>query len=111
MLTKSMTSSKPHTQLKLSKGKFALVDPWLFDELDKFYWRAVKSNVKWYAVRRYWNGSKFVNVYMHRQISKTPANMQCHHVNGNSLDNRVINLLNLSRLDHMALHAHQRISR
>ena len=111
MLTKSKKSSKPRTLLKLSKGKFALVDPWLFDDLNKYYWRAVKSSHCWYAKRRHWNGTQFVETFLHRQIAKTPHNMQCHHVNGNGLDCRTINLLNISRLDHMALHAFKRISR
>ena len=38
--------------IKLTQGKFAQVDDWRFDELNKFKWYAHNQYGKWYAGRR-----------------------------------------------------------
>lgn len=111
MLTKSTKSLKPQALLKLSKGKFAIVDADLYDDLNRHYWRAVQSHNCWYAKRRYWVNGKLHDVFMHRIIANTHKGMVCHHRNGDSLDNRRYNLRNMTPAFHEALHAEKRIQR
>ncbi len=76
-------------KLKLTRGKYALVDDEDFKSL---------SNFKWYASRRgyaisnpYMDGMSKV-IYMHRLVIKTPKNFHTDHINHNKLDNRRSNL-------------------
>jgi len=111
MLTKSKKSSIPPTQLKLTKGKFAIVDADLYDELSRHYWRAVKSHNCWYAKRRYTINGKLHDVFLHRIIANTHKNHVCHHRNGDSLDNRRKNLRNMTPAAHEQHHAETRIQK
>jgi len=72
--------------------------------LSKYAWRAVRSKVCWYAVTTVEIGGRRKTIKMNRLIANTQSGLQCHHKNGNSLDNRRINLENLYRLEHDMLH-------
>lgn len=74
-----MTKSIP-----LTRGKIALFDDEDYEELSKYKWFITKV----YASRH--SGNK--TVYMHREIMKTPENMETDHINGDVLDNRRENL-------------------
>jgi len=88
----------------LSGGLFAIVDTELFDDLNRHYWRAMKSSYCCYAVRKHRIAGKDYYIKMHRLIAETPPFQECHHKNGNSLDNRRCNLSNLSPPAHRRLH-------
>src|SRR3990167_455177 len=74
-------------QIKLTKGKFALVDDDMFEYLNQFRWKFDKS--VGYACRTLYPKGK---EYMHRIINNTPKGKQTDHINRNKLDNRKENL-------------------
>jgi hypothetical protein len=77
----------------LTQGKEALVDDGMYEELNKYKWRARCSCGRWYANR--WssmvNGERYL-IHMHRVVLLTPEGMATDHINGDGLDNRRENL-------------------
>ena len=71
-------------QIRLSQGKFAIVDDEDFDFLNQWKWCAAKNRNTYYAYRAD-NGK---NIYMHRLILNAPAGIEVDHRHGNGLDNR-----------------------
>ena len=71
-------------KIKLTQGKYALVDKENFEYLNQLKWcfdgRYAQS---------FQNGSK---VRMHRIISNAPSGLEVDHINGNGLDNRKLNI-------------------
>lgn len=90
----------PAVVLPLTKGKFALISPHQLKTVGQFKWCAKKSFSKYYAMRKVRNNGKSKFTLMHRVIAETPPELLCHHRNNNSLDNRDLNLENLSPLEH-----------
>lgn len=95
----------PAKRIDLGKGFFALVSPEDYEEINRHKWYAKKSFCRYYACRKVIRDMDAILERMHRIIAKTPANMVCHHKNGNSLDNRRANLLNMTLFDHTKLHS------
>jgi hypothetical protein len=80
-------------KLKLSQGKFAVVDDEDYEELAKYKWRAQKGGYTFYAVRSsYLKDGKHNVILMHRVILDAPKGMFVDHINGDGLDNRRCNL-------------------
>ena len=86
-------------EIKLTKGKVAVVDDEDFDSLSKFKWYARKDAriERWDAARRQYNGGgrkeKTKTLLMHRELlGITDSKVKIDHINGNSLDNRKENL-------------------
>ena len=82
-------------KIKLTMGKFALVDDDMFEWLDKWRWSYKKDGG--YAVRngriRLKDGKyKTKRIWMHRLINNTPDDMITDHINRITLDNRRCNL-------------------
>ena len=77
-------------KIKLTQGKFALVDNEDFEWLNQWKWYFRNG----YAVRGIWNNDKknMDTIRMHRIIIRAPENSQVDHVDGNKLDNRRVNL-------------------
>lgn len=96
--------------IKLTDGYTAIVDPEDFEDLNKYYWRAIRSHNCIYAMRRTERGGRVWHIRMHRQIAETPRNMVCHHKNHKSLDNRKQNLENMDKDQHHYLHGKTRCS-
>lgn len=89
-----MPKSKPKLKvvkgwkrIKLTQGKYALVDVKDFEWLSQWKWFYANTNIG-YAIRKYEDR----NLYMHRVIMNTPKGMDTDHINGNGLDNRRSNL-------------------
>lgn len=80
-------------KIKLTQGKFALVDDEDFEELSKYKWVADNFHTVWYA-RRYIKlaRGKYSSIRMHRVIMKAPKGVEIDHINCNGLDNRKENL-------------------
>lgn len=75
-------------RIKLSKGKVALVDEISLPILSGNKWVVTSSGTRWYAIRG--RGEK--RQYMHRLLAEAPKGKDVDHINGNTLDNRLINL-------------------
>jgi len=74
--------------ISLTRGQFAIVDAADFEWLSKYRWYATCSNGVYYAGRKKHGSS----IRMHREIMKPPEGMVVHHIDGNGLDNRRVNL-------------------
>lgn len=75
-------------KIKLTQGKYALVDDDNYEELSKYNWQYNKGG---YAIAHdIYDMQK--SVYMHRVINKTPNGFHTDHINQNKLDNRKENL-------------------
>lgn len=74
--------------IPLTQGRDTLVDEEDVEFLGKFnwYWSASKTNTG-YAVLKIKN-----NLGMHRALTECPDGYMVDHINGNSLDNRKLNL-------------------
>jgi len=94
----------PTLKIKLIGGGFTLVDADGFNKFSKYAWRRVKSHSKYYAIRRIVLSDRTVTIRLHRQIAGTPAGLNCHHLNGDSLDNRAANLVNINPKIHAHIH-------
>ena len=80
-------------RIKLTRGKYAIVDVEDFERLNKYKWHSTQYG---YAKRAVSNksgkGRKQVEVYMHKLICPAPKGMIVDHINRNCLDNRKNNL-------------------
>ncbi len=97
----------PFCEIILSNGMICRVDPKRFAELSQYRWTAKKSFCKWYAVRKVRKNGKQVFIKMHRFVAQTPDGEIPHHINGDSLDNRDDNLLNMTYFDHIKMHSYR----
>ena len=82
-------------EIKLTQGKFALVDDEDYDFLMQWKWHARKLGKRYYAGRQ----EKSINrrrklVHMHRLIMHTPEGMEVDHQDHNGLNNQKYNLRN-----------------
>lgn len=77
-------------EIKLTKGKIAVVDDEDFESLNKFKWLSYNR----YAARAtYVTGDgKQTWIFMHRFLKNCPKNLQVDHINRNTFDNRKCNL-------------------
>lgn len=80
--------------IKLTQGKFAIVDDEDYEKLILFNWQTTMRNNKWYVKRGDYSISKIIptSIHMHRQIMNAPNGFDVDHINGNPLDNRKCNL-------------------
>jgi hypothetical protein len=79
-------------RIRLTQGKFALVDPDDYFRLSRHKWFAAKSRSIFYAVRSSKKGGKRYRLHMHRDVLKAADDRFVDHINGNGLDNRKANL-------------------
>lgn len=83
-------------KIKLSRGKFAIVDDEDFDWLNQWNWHAGKSYYSqnnFYASRKI--GDKKIcqfSIFMHRLIMNFPKGLVVDHIDGDGLNNRKSNL-------------------
>lgn len=81
-------------KIKLTQGKFALVDDEDFEWLNQFKWFAAKSKGNYYAHRsvRLKKGENQKTIRMHREIMNTPVGMETDHMDHDTLNNQKCNL-------------------
>lgn len=90
----------PIAKVPLNAGFICFCDPkWLY-ALSFLHWYAKKSRELWYACAKIHVDGKVKFLRMHRIVAHTPDGMIPHHLNGNSLDNREANLLNITEYEH-----------
>ena len=77
-------------RIKLTRGKYAIVNNRDYSWLIKFNWRAIPSQ-HWHGLRWY-AGTGANTKLMHRMILLAPKGTQVDHKNMNGLDNRRGNL-------------------
>jgi hypothetical protein len=81
--------------LPLGKGRFALVDADMFEELNQHRWSvcgAKRKGRKLYVHRAVHSGVRPVWVKLHIQIVEPPPGALVDHINGDTFDNRRSNL-------------------
>jgi len=71
-------------KIKITQGKYALVDDKDFEMLSRHNWH--------FHTTGYARTSTPKKCYMHRMILRADSSKQCDHINGNRLDNRRSNL-------------------
>lgn len=76
-------------EIRLTQGKFALVDDDDFERLNQFKW-CTSSNG--YAMRNVGHWPHQSPLFMHHDILSIKKGKQTDHINGNKLDNRKANL-------------------
>lgn len=76
-------------KIKLTQGKYALVDDEDFEYLNQFKWCTHKRRDKFAAVRRLPKSEGFKNILMHTFIMQTKP---VDHIDGNPLNNQRNNL-------------------
>lgn len=79
-------------RVKLTCGKYALIDDEDFDRIEKHSWHLVKIGSVFYAATGIWNGSNMTTYYLHRFIMNTPKRLVTDHIDGNGLNNQKSNL-------------------
>ena len=99
-----LTSETKVRTIELTHDKVCFVDADLYEGLMHYKWRAVKSHRCYYAKTTVGKAANRCEISMHRLIAQTPRNMQCHHRDRNSLNNRRANLINMTRRNHESLH-------
>ena len=97
--------------LPVGRDYFAIVSPEDYESLRKYCWHARKSKSKWYAIRKVRTKGHCKTIFMHREIMNCPPNMDVHHLNRVTFDNRRGNLLILSPKEHHEIHHYLEISR
>jgi len=93
LLYRRMRYGYTFRRIKLTRGKYAIVDVEDFEKLNQYKWHCTHYG---YAQRveykKIGKGRKQVGVYMHKQLCPAPEGMIVDHINRNSLDNRRANL-------------------
>jgi hypothetical protein len=81
-------------EITLSNGDFALADKDDFELLSQYRWHSSKSSNNHTYARAYVKSKdgKAIKILMHRLIMNPGDNFVVDHINGNTLDNRKINL-------------------
>jgi len=104
---KNPVLNSPFCEIILSDSSICKVDPCFYVDLFQHRWTTHHSLCRKYAIRKYRHAGRQFFVLMHRFIAKTPVGMICHHINGDSLDNRIDNLENMSDYDHLKRHSYR----
>ncbi len=89
-------------EIKLTKGKVALVDDEDFEYLNQWKWRALKGSSTYYAsmqtnTRDEYGVYKQKITYMHRLLMNCSAVLHVDHMDHNGLNNQRSNLRNCTR--------------
>lgn len=78
--------------IKLTQGKFAIVDDDIFDYLNQWKWNAYESKGTYYARRTDCTNKIYTNISMHRLIIEAKKGTIVDHKDGNGLNNTKDNL-------------------
>lgn len=86
--------------LLIRGGLTTLVDPDLYEFLDRFKWFPLKSAHSVYVCTRKIVKGKVYTIRIHRLITQAPAWMKVHHINHDTFDNRLDNLSVITEREH-----------
>ena len=84
-------------KLKLSCGRFTLVDDDVFIWASKFYWCLGTKGCVQRSAKPEPETGKRKTIILHRLINKTPSHLHTDHINGKRQDNRRCNLRTVTR--------------
>jgi hypothetical protein len=88
--------------IQLTCGVQTIIDDCDFHKFSKFKWRAAKTASGFYAAREVYLGNKKSKaVLLHREITGCCKGFEIDHVNGDTLDNRRMNLRVCSHAENM----------
>jgi hypothetical protein len=90
--------------ISLGGGYFTIIDPEDLPWAQEFDWRAIKSAGSVYALRREVHHGHYTYFRLHRELMQCPDDLEVHHINGNSLDNRRSNLVCVTSEEHKKIH-------
>lgn len=90
--------------VKVHPDTSSIIDANEFDNINQYKWYIIKQHGLPYAARKVTTNGKIHWVRMHRQIMHTPKGQVVHHKNRNTLDNRKINLVNVTDQVHKEIH-------
>ncbi len=79
-------------KIKLTNGKYALVDDKDFEYLSQWKWKALDNEHTWYAYRQGKENGINKRIYMHRVITNCPKGLVVDHIKHNGLDNQRKNI-------------------
>jgi len=79
-------------EIKLTRGKVALVDDDDFEYLNQFKWHSLVCKYTYYAVRTIRINGERKSLKMHRKIMNVSINKVIDHIDGNGLNNQKENL-------------------
>ena len=104
----------PWMEMIVGKGKSCKIDvediPKIKCALSRYSkkisWTVCKHDKRFY-VRSSWSNGR--QTLLHDFIMATPHGMVCHHINGDTMDNRKKNLINMSNSEHSILHHRKKI--
>ena len=82
----------PFRKIKLSSGKFVIVDPEDFETLNQYNWYEKNNGYTYYAERKEKILGHKKTIKMHRQIMNAPPGKVVDHINRHGWDNRKANL-------------------
>ena len=93
LLYRQWSFGYPFRQIRLTEGKFTIVDPADFYRLNSFNWLTCGKNDNLYAARVIRTPTGRLNtILMHKEILDAPLGLLVDHRNTDSLDNRRANL-------------------
>ncbi|MGB7581071.1 MAG: AP2/ERF family transcription factor [Sedimentisphaerales bacterium] len=93
LLYRKVKYGHPFRKIPLGEGRFTIVEPGDFYQLNRFNWCAKENGPRIYAVRLVGDSNNRTKIIsMHREIMGEPAGMLVDHHNRNTLDNRKENL-------------------
>lgn len=84
-------------RIPLTKGAFSIIDDEDYESMSKYAWQLDHGYARAMPYLGKINGKyKYDSLWTHRLIMGTPCHMQTDHINGNRLDNRKVNLRNVT---------------
>lgn len=94
LLYRRLRYGYPFRRIRLTQGKFAIVDSDDYMRLNRYKWYAARGGNSFYAVRGKWSKypRKRRTISMHNLIIPIPDGYIADHINHNGLDNRNKNL-------------------